>query len=380
MSKIKPGSPLLFYISSLVIIGLLFISVSSLFEAQASQGDPFFFLRKQALWVGIGFLLFLISSVLNLEFFRKYSFYFYLFSIILLIAVLIPGLGVKVLGARRWFDLGPINIQPSEIFKLISVIFFSALFADPKQSTFKNLFLFLIPAFTLIVFEPNLSTAILIGAIVFSIYYLSGGPNFPLFLTFLIFFVLGIGLVIFSPYRLARFKTLLNQEENPNQNYHRQQIIISLASGGWSGKGIANSDQKYKFLPKISTDSILAIVGEETGFIGLSGLIFLFISLIVYLFKLAKIVIKPFEKLLVSGFACWLSYQALINFSAIVSLIPLTGIPFPFISYGGSSLLTLFIAAGLVRNIEKRHLSLLYSPNANLKKNRFNRHSPHSRH
>jgi len=379
MKKTKFRSPLLIYIFSLVTIGFLFISVSSLFEAQSSQGDPFFFLRKQAVWIGSGFLLLLISSAFNLEFIRKYSFYLYLFSIALLVAVLIPGLGVKVLGARRWFDLGPINIQPSEIFKLVSVIFFSALFADPSQSTFKNLFFFLIPAFALIVFEPNLSTALLCAAIVFSIYYLSGGPNFPLFTTFLIFIALGIFLVVFSPYRLARFKTLLNQEGNPGQNYHSQQIIISLASGGWSGKGIANSDQKYRFLPKISTDSILAIIGEETGFIGLSGLLYLFVSLVNYLFKLSKLVKEPFEKLLVSGLACWLSYQALINFSAIVSLIPLTGIPFPFISYGGSSLLTLFIAAGLVRNIEKRHLPLLYSFNAKIKKNRHHRHSPHSR-
>jgi cell division protein FtsW len=379
MKKTKFRSPLLIYVSGLVAIGFLFISVSSLFEAQSSQGDPFFFLRKQAVWIVVGYILLLISSRLNLEFFQKYSFYIYLFSIVLLVAVLIPGLGVKVLGARRWFNLGPINIQPSEIFKLVSVIFFSALFADPKQSTFRNLFLFLIPAFALIVFEPNLSTALLCAAIVFSIYYLSGGPNFPLFLTFLIFFALGIALVVFSPYRLARFKTLLNQENNTDQNYHSQQIIISLASGGWSGKGIANSDQKYKFLPKISTDSILAIIGEETGFIGLSSLIYLFVSLINYLFKLAKLVTKPSEKLLISGLACWLSYQALINFSAIVSLIPLTGIPFPFISYGGSSLLTLFIAAGLVRNIEKRYLPLLYSNDANSKKNRSNRHSHHSR-
>jgi cell division protein FtsW len=379
MKKIKSRSPLLYYLFFLVSIGLFFISSSTLFEAQSTLGDQYFFLRKQIIWIVIGYFFLLFFSKINLKFLKQFSFYFYLFSLILLLLVLIPGIGDKILGARRWINLGFFNLQPSEIYKLASTIFFSALFSDKEEQTFKKLILFLLPGFFLIVFEPNLSTALLTTAIIVSIYYLSGGPNLPIFFTFFLIAFLGAIFVAFSPYRLARVKTLVNQTSNNDQNYHSQQIIYSLASGGWSGKGIANSDQKYKFLPKISTDSILAIIGEETGFIGLAGLTFIFLLLVSYIFKLSQILLDPFEKLFCGGFACWISYQAMINFSAIVSLIPLTGIPFPFVSYGGSSLLTLFIGIGLIRNIEKREAKLLYSK-SDQKKNPHHRNSHYSRH
>ncbi|OIP87393.1 hypothetical protein CO009_02595 [Candidatus Shapirobacteria bacterium CG_4_8_14_3_um_filter_35_11] len=356
----------------LTIIGLFFISISSLFEAQKSLGDPNFFIKKQIIWIALGVTAMFITSKINLDFLRRHSFSLYVISILLLIIVFIPSLGQKTFGASRWIDLGFLNFQPSEFFKLITIIFFPALFTSQDKTSFKHLLIFLLPAFGLIVLEPNLSTALLCAAIIISTYYLSGGQLLPIFISFLIFSLLGIGLIFSSDYRKARFNTLANIQQNSNLNYHSQQIIISLASGGLSGRGIANSEQKYKFLPKISTDSILAIIGEETGLIGLLALSYLFISFITYLFKLANMVTLLFEKVLISSFACWLSYQALINFSAIVALIPLTGIPFPFISYGGSSLLSIMAAAGLVANIERKY--------RHDKKNPNHWYSPHSRH
>jgi len=231
----------------------------------------------------------------------------------------------------------------------------------------------------LIILEPNLSTTVLIAAIVISIYYLSGAEITSLFSAGFVIVLLSLLLTVISPYRLNRVKTLLNQQENQNLNYHSEQLILSLASGSWSGKGLANSDHKYKFLPKISTDSVLAIIGEETGFVGLGLMTYLFLLLISRLIHLSQITPDLYEKLLLGGIACWISYQGLINFAAIVALIPLTGIPFPFIAYGGSSLITLFSALGLAVNIESRRHKLLYSSHDASKKNPYHRHPSHSR-
>jgi len=358
----KTKSPLLFLVFSLVFIGLVFISISSLGEASSSIGDKFFYIKKQGFWLILGIISFYITSKVNIKTIKKFSFVLYALSIISLILVLIPALGNQALGARRWLNLGFTSIQPSEILKLTSIIYFSFLFSKPENRNIKNLVFYLGLPFILIIIEPNLSTAILISAIVSSIYYLSGGDVLPLFYIFCVILVVSIPLIFLSPYRSARLKTFLEPQQNQEtSSYHSNQIILSLSSGGFFGKGFANSDQKYKFLPKISTDSILAVIGEEVGFIGIFAVLLVYLSLINYLLKFSQTIEDPFQSLLVSGTACWIAYQSLINISAIVALIPLTGVPLPFISYGGSSLMTLFVVIGLVRNVEKNQKSLLYS-------------------
>ena len=282
-------SPLITYASVLSFIGLLFIASSSLFEAEKTIGDPYFFLRKQIIWLAIGFICMFITSKIKIDFFIKNSFNFYLLSLIPVVAVLIPSIGTRVLGARRWIDLGFINFQPSELFKFTSIIFFSYLFSLPEKRNLKSLAFYLGIPLILIVIEPNLSTTVMIAAIVFSIYYLSGAEIVSLFSAGLVITLCSLALIAISPYRLARVKTLLNEQDNQDLNYHSEQIILSLASGGLTGKGFANSDHKYKFLPKISTDSILAIIGEETGFIGLSLVTYLFMLLISRLIRISQI-------------------------------------------------------------------------------------------
>ncbi len=368
------------YASILSFIGLLFIASASLFEAQNTTGDQYFYLKKQIIWLIIGFISLFIVSKIKIDFFINNSFRFYLFSLITLVLVLIPGIGTKALGARRWIDFGLINFQPSELFKFTGTIFFSYLFSLPEKRNLKNLALYLGIPLLLIVVEPNLSTTVMVAAIMFSIYYLSGAEITSLFSAASVITIASLLLIFISPYRLARVKTLLNQQSDQNLNYHSEQIILSLASGGWSGKGFANSDQKYNFLPKISTDSILAIIGEEIGFVGLLLITYVFLLLISRIIHISQVSPILFEKLLLSGIACWIAYQGLINFAAIVSLIPLTGIPFPFIAYGGSSLITIFAALGLVINIEKKYASLLYSKHDSPKKDYSHRNPPHSRH
>lgn len=373
-------SPILLYSSILSFIGLLFISSSSLFEAEKTIGDPYFYLKKQLIWLGLGFICMFITSKIKIDTIVNNSFRIYLFSIIFLLLVLIPGIGIKILGARRQISLGFFNFQPSEFFKFASVIFFSYLFSLTEKRNLKNLAIYLGLPLILIIIEPNLSTTVMIAAIVISIYYLSGAEITSLFSAGFIVTILSLLLIVISPYRLARVKTLLNQQENQNLSYHSEQMILSLASGGLSGKGFANSDHKYKFLPKISTDSILAIVGEETGFIGLTLITYLFLLLISRLIRISQVATDLYEKLFLGGVASWIAYQGLINFAAIVALIPLTGIPFPFIAYGGSSLITLFSALGVAINIENKYSKLLYSNNDRNEENNHHRYSHHTRH
>ncbi len=353
----KDKSPLISLVFFLIAIGFTFISISSLTEANNTAGDKFYFLKKQGFWILVSFIVSFIISKIKIEIVKKLSPIIYFGSIIGLILVLIPGLSNQALGARRWLNLGIFSFQPSELFKFSSVIYFALLFSQESKRNLINLICHLSIPFILIILEPNLSTAILSSAIIISMYYLSGGKIMPLFLFCLSLIGLCFILIISSPYRSARLQTLINPENNGNSSsYHSNQIILSLSSGGLFGKGFANSDQKYRFLPKISTDSILAIIGEETGFLGILIVLLIYIFLISYLIKIASIIKNDqFASLFISGAACWIAYQSLINISAIANIIPLTGVPLPFISYGGSSLLTLMTTIGLIRNIEKKH-------------------------
>jgi len=373
-------SPLILLISILIVIGIIFISISSLSEATTSIGDKFFFLRKQSIWLVISIVAYFIFSKIKLNTIKQFIPLFFLLSIIALVLVIIPGLSDETLGAHRWLNLGIIKFQPSEILKLSLVLFLAQLFSKSQNCHLLNLVIYLGIPFILIIIEPNLSTAILISAISISLYYLGGGKIGSLFVFCAFLVSISLILVLISPYRSARLKTMIDPQQNQNTaSYHSNQITLTLASGGFFGKGFANSDQKYSFLPKISTDSILAVIGEEAGFIGLFSIIIIYISLISYLFKLANVVPDKFQSLLISGTALWIAYQTLINVSAIAGIIPLTGVPLPFISYGGSSLTTLAAAIGLVHNIEKNNSTLLYS-NHESKDNKDHHHHRHSSH
>lgn len=374
-------SPLLFLTLALIIIGIIFISISSLSEANSTIGDKYFFLKKQSIWLAAGFFIYIVFSKINLEKIKKIIFPLYVLSIIALILVLIPGLGNEVLGARRWLNLGLFPIQPSEIVKFTSILFFPFLFSQEKNRNLKTLIIYLSIPFILIISEPNLSTSLLISGIVISIYYASGGEIKGLVKLIIVFAIISSLLVFTSPYRRARFMTLIKpNDQQSSTSYHSNQIIIALGSGGLTGKGFANSEQKNRFLPKIATDSILAIIGEETGFIGLSLVLYLYVSLITYFFKLARVIPDQFHSLMVMGIGSWIAFQSLINIAAIAAIIPLTGVPLPFISYGGSSLLTLLAAIGLTRNIEKHHPGLVYlNSEKNSPENNHHRNSYHPR-
>ncbi|MFZ2153236.1 MAG: FtsW/RodA/SpoVE family cell cycle protein [Microgenomates group bacterium] len=353
-------------IFSLLLIGLVFISISSITEASHTLGDKFFFIKKQLVWSGIGIFSFIFASKIPLSLIKKYSPHFYIFTVILLLLTLIPQFSNSALGARRWLDLGGIGIQPSEIFKLSSIIFFAHIFSFEKYRQIKYIFYYLLLPLCLIMLEPNMSTTVLAGAIVITIFYVSGGSLSTIITLCALAIISSVILIAVSPYRKARLDST---------SYHSNQMALTITSGHLLGKGFANSDQKYRYLPKISTDSILAVIGEETGFIGISLIIFLFYTLISNIFLLGLSQSPTsFNYLLCLGIGSWLAYQSLINMAAVASLIPLTGVTLPLISYGGSSLTTCLLGLGLINNL------IYSSKNETSKNHHYHRHTSHSRH
>ena len=328
----------------LILIGTVFISTASLFEAQTNFDNQYFFLQKQLIWLLVSSISCLIVSNINLKIFKKISPLLYIISIVALSLVYLPQFGHKVFGARRWLNLGPLRFQPTELFKLSSLLFFSSLFSNKQKANLKNLSFYALIPLILILLEPDLSSTFLVASIIFAIYFFSQSNIKDTIIISSLTIVTLIVSIISSPYRLARFK----------QNYHSQQLTISLASGTLFGKGIGNSVQKYSFVPQISTDSILAIIGEELGFFGIVLLLFLFYTLIKIILNISKKCSNEFQKLFTIGLSSWIFLQSAINISAVSGLIPLTGISLPFISYGGSSLLSLMTAIGIVENIRKQ--------------------------
>lgn len=369
---------IILFSSLLLLVGLLFISISSISQAINTAGDKYYFIKKQLLWSGIGVISFIIATKIKLTFFKKIAPAFFYLSLLLLLLVLIPQFGNVTLGARRWFNLGFIGIQPSEIFKLSAVIYFAKIFHDDQTRNLKNLIICLGIPIILIVLEPNFSTAVLTAAIVITTYYLAGGEITSLFFLCLLAVAGSSILVVTSPYRLQRFNSLVNPQNA--SSYHSGQIILALTSGFWTGKGLANSDQKYSYLPEVSTDSILAVIGEETGFLGCTAVIALFFFLVLQIINIGQTATDSFSSLLVTGIALWIGYQSLINVAAVVALVPLTGIPLPLVSYGGSSLVTVMFALGLVQNVQHQSV-LIYSDSREKPEiHHYHRHPSHPRH
>ena len=208
----------------------------------------------------------------------------------------------------------------------------------------------------LVVIEPDLGTAVTILLTAVSLYFISGAPMRH-FLVLLPILATGVGgLAIAQPYRLRRLMTFINPDLDPlGASYQIRQAILALGSGGLFGVGLGKSRQKYEYLPEANTDSIFAILGEETGFVGALIVSGLLLFLVWRCYKIAKRIHEPFGKLFSLGVGSWIGIQALINMSAMVALLPLTGVPLPLISYGGSNLVITLGALGIVYNISKKH-------------------------
>lgn len=339
----------------LCVIGILFVFEASVAEAFASFGNQFYFVKEQSISFGIGLMGLIVGTFIPTEFWKKISPAMYGLSIILLIMVFIPGLGFEVNGARRWIGIAGFSFQPVEIVKFAMIIFF-ANWMERHQKLPPFLFLTGLPV-ALLFIQPDMGSALIVISIAFGLYFLAGAP----LKTFLTTGGVGIGLllllIVTSPYRLRRLTTFLDPESDPlGASFHIRQIIIALGNGGILGQGIGNSRQKFSYIPEASTDSIFSIVAEEVGFVGSLAIILLFALFL----KLAHQICKKapagsYDHLLAHGILIWLGMQIVLNLSALVALVPLTGVPLPFFSYGGTSLVMVLSVIGILIGIGKKH-------------------------
>jgi len=337
------------------LLGLFFIFEASAVKSFNLYGDSFHYLKLQFFWMILGVLVMFFLSFFDYHRFYYLAFFLMFLTIFFLILVLISSFGYHAGGARRWLDIGFFNFQPTELAKFSLIIYLSSWFIYKERKRFFS-FLILIGFLTfLIILQPDMGTAIIIFLLSVSLYYFAGFNIFHILLLFpaslLIFFIL----IKISPYRMARLLTFLNPEVDPlGISYHINQIKVSLANGYLFGLGFGASRQKYLFLPEAHTDSIFAIIAEETGFFGSIFIILIFLFFSYKIFKIIELAPDRFGKLLAAGIWSFFNWQFFINLGGVVNIIPLTGVPLPFFSYGGSNLIVSFALIGILLNIEKK--------------------------
>lgn len=343
-----------FMVFLLTSVGLLMVFDASSYEAFKDFGDKFYFIRKQIISAVIGFILLGFFTFFDYHRWEKFALPMFVVSVILLLLVFIPGLGVLAGGAHRWLEFGGITIQPAEIIKLTTIIYLASIF---KSRVSSKLFIFILGLVAVIVgvFQKDLGSVIVFSFIVFVQYFIAGAPV----TNFIGLFFAGIaGVMVFiisAPYRVQRVLAFLDPFADPQgYTYHIAQVLIAIGSGGLFGLGAGQSRQKFSYIPEVTTDSIFSVIGEEFGFVGCLLLIFLFFMLVSLLFKIIEQAPDKFGKLLATGFTVWIGIQVIVNLSAMVSLLPLTGVPLPFISYGGSALIANLVAIGILLNISKQ--------------------------
>lgn len=349
---------LLFCVLALTCFGILMVYDASSVSAFRDFGDKYHFLKEQARWGLVGLVSLGFASRFDYRRFYSLSPLLLLGVIFLLAAVFIPGLGIRTYGASRWLDLRFFSFQPSELVKLVLVIYLAAWFSTPEKGRLWAFLLLSGIILSLIILQPDMGTAIILALIALVLYFLSGAPLWHFALLAPLGIILGGVLVKIAPYRLQRVLTFLNPMREPlGASYHLRQILIALGLGGFWGQGLGQSRQKYEYLPESMTDSIFAIIGEELGFFGAGILILVLLFIIWRGFKLAFRAPDKFGKLLAAGITSWLGIQTFVNLSAMVSLIPLTGVPLPFISYGGSSLVVALFGVGILLNISQQGIA-----------------------
>jgi len=357
-------------IGLLLAAGILILASVSAPYSQGKFDNTYYFLNHQLIYGLIpGLILGILAFKINLSLIKKWAPFLLLGNLLLLGMVFIPNIGLRIEGAVRWINLGPISFQPSEFLKLTFILYLAAWLASrvPSQNKYKSqviekgfsqtllvfFIIFGLIALTL-VFQPDISTLAVIFLIALLMYFVNNTPFFHSILIIL----LGIGglfsLAKLSPYRANRLLVFFNPEIDPmGMGYQLKQSLIAVGSGGITGVGLGMSMQKLGFLPQPISDSIFAVFSEEAGFAGSLFLIFLFLIFLWRGFKIAKETGNRFCQLTALGITSWIVIQAFVNIGAMIGILPLTGIPLPFIGYGGSALIATLIGAGILLNISK---------------------------
>ncbi len=365
--RFVPGgeaTPLFWLLLAVVVVLNLFglvmvLSASSVVALQETGSTWSYFLRQSA-WAAMGTVGLLAFLFFDRRVWRATAKPAFGVAVALLVAVLVPGVGVSVNGASRWIALGPVQIQPSELAKLALLLVVADLLArrsremhDPRRSFWPVMGALGVVA-ALVLVQPNLGTTLVLAAIVLVMLYVAGTSGGRLGAVTLVAAAGAAAMVLTTPFRRARFFAFLNPWADPSKNgYQNLQALVALGSGGLFGVGLGASRAKWDYLPFAQTDFIFAIIGEELGLVGAVAVVGLFVTFGVLGIRVSMAAGDRYSMLVAVGVTAWLMVQAFLNIGMVIGLLPITGVPLPFISFGGSSLLATMSAAGLLLNIAR---------------------------
>jgi cell division protein FtsW len=354
---------LLFVTVSLVLLGLVMVSSSTVVLGLTLRQDPAYYFRHQ-LFYGVltGVLTWLVVQWIPYWWWRRLALPFLLVALGLLLLVFVPGFQFKYGGAARWLVVGPISIQPSEVAKFGFIIYLAAILSKHERAQRKEEheisftpFLVIVALMSLLlVMQPDIGTLFVMTATALTMFYAAGGRLRTILLLIAgsaaIFFLL----IQMAPYRVARFTTFLHPELDPRGiGYQVHQALLAVGSGGLWGQGLGRSRQKFNFLPEPAGDSMFSIMAEELGFVRMIVVIGLYALLAFAGYRIARRAPDLFGSLLAAGITTWFVVQAFVHMAANLALLPLTGIPLPFISYGGTALVMTLAGAGVLLNISR---------------------------
>lgn len=352
---------LVYTLFALLFFGLIMIASAGISYSHIRFGDPYYFFKHQ-LFFGVipGLLTLYVVQKIDYNFWKKIAFPLFVVSLIFLVLVFVPGFGSRIYGASRWLKLGPFSFQPSEMLKL-SIILYLAAWLESRAEIVKDFYEGLMPfgavvglVSFLLIKQPDIGTLGIIIAISVSIFFVSGAKLYHMGIIGFSGLLALIALIKMESYRMSRFLVFMHPELDPRGiGYQINQALLAIGSGGFFGVGLGHSLQKFNYLPEPVGDSIFAIIGEELGFVGCGVLVVLFVYLTILGLRIAKHAPDRFSKLTAVGIVIWIIFQAFVNIAAISGIMPLTGVPLPFISYGGTSIIFLLVGVGILLNISK---------------------------
>lgn len=344
-------------VSLLLAVGFVMLASSSAVRAMADEGDPLYFVKRQACWLVLAIIAAWVVIRIDYHWYRKAVLPIGVVALALLVLVLIPGIGVEVNGSRRWLGVGLARIQPSEFAKIAMVIVLAAWMAHVERRASDMRAGWILPIcglglmLVLIMREPDFGTTLLVGLVGLMLMFIGGTRWNYLAVTIALGVALFAIAIMDDPIRRTRILAFLSPEKYPETAYHLTQSIVAFIRGGFSGVGIGNSIQKQRYLPEPHTDFIYAIIAEERGFIFTALILVLFLAIMYCGVKICNLAPETFGRLMALGLTMIIVVQAAINIGVVTGCLPTKGIALPFISYGGSSLLASVVGMAMLANI-----------------------------
>jgi cell division protein FtsW len=352
---------LAFLITVFNLLGLVMVMSASSVVALDDYGSSWYFVLRQAAWAAAGVVALVVIARVDYHRWRRVAGPFLMASLVLLALVLVPGIGVGANGATRWIGVGPLTIQPSEMAKLALLLWVADLLArraahmSNTRATLRPVIVVLAATATLVMLQPNLGTTLVIAGIALALCFVGGAPGVPLAGWTAFGLTAATGLALAAPYRRARVLTFLDPWADPmDKGYQNIQSMVGLASGGVAGSGLGASRAKWGYLPYAHSDFIFAIIGEELGLVGATAVVGLFVLLGIIGVRIALHAPDRFGLLLAIGVTAWFCVQAFVNIGAVIGILPITGVPLPFVSAGGSSLVFGMAGAGLLLSVARQ--------------------------